>query len=289
MKRWRKTPSSDKSGFALIAVIWLAGMIAALATGFAVKVKLDTILSRNLLQLTEAEYIADGLARLTAWRLARDAAIKSDGTALTCTYRNGVVARISVQDQSGLIDLNSMPPQFFAEFFKRMGAPEAEAKKLATAMEDFRDVDDTAQDGSSEPAVYPGRNFGPKNAPFQSVEEIDQIPGMTDALYRASLPYLTVYSNQAGIAPKAAPTYLRARFDETGSGTFKGMLKDYSMPELRKAFAITVDVEIQDGASFERRAISVSLQQPDKPFVFLEWQQGLGTPQEMQLSTKTCF
>jgi general secretion pathway protein K len=280
---------SNTSGFALIAVIWLAGMIAALATGFAVRVKLDTILARNQLQLTEAEYIADGLTRLTAWRLARDATIKADGTAFNCRYRNNVLARVSVQDQSGLIDLNSMPGEFFAEFFKRLGAPDANASKLAQALEDFRDGDEKAADGLPEPAIYPKHNFGPKNAPFQAIEEIDQLPGMTDALYRASLPYLTVFSNQAGIASKTAPAFLRARFAETSSGEFKGTLKTFNMPALRKAFAITVDVKMEDGAAFERRAISVSLQQPDKPFVFLEWQQGLSTSQDDQSSTIACF
>jgi general secretion pathway protein K len=287
--RSKSTDISKKSGFALIAVIWLAGMIAALATGFAVKVKLDTILSRNLLQLTEAEYIADGLARLTAWRLAREAQLASNGTAYDCKYRNGVTARIIVQDQSGLIDLNSMPILFIADFFKRMGAPDGEAAKLTAALEDFRDTDDTAQDGSPEPTTYPKKDFGPKNAPFQAIEEIDQLPGMTDALYRASLPYLTVFSSQAGIAAKSAPMFLRARFAESGTGAFIGVLKPYNMPALRKAFAITVDVKMEDGASFERRAISVSLQQPDKPFVFLEWQQGLVASGEVSAAKQACF
>ncbi len=285
----RSLTISNTSGFALIAVIWLAGMIAALATGFAVKVKLDTILARNLMQLTEAQYIADGLTRLTAWRLARDAAVNVDGTAFTCRYRSGVLARVSVQDQSGLIDLNSMPGEFFAEFFKRLGAPEGDAAKLAKALEDFRDSDDKAEDGLPEPAVYPKYNFGPKNAPFQAIEEIDQLPGMTDALYRSSLPYLTVFSNQAGIAPESAPAFLRSLFAETSRGEFKNALKNFNMPALRKAFAITVDVKMEDGAAFERRAISVSLQQPDRPFVFLEWQQGLSASQDYQSPTIACF
>ncbi len=262
-------------GFVLVAVIWLAATIAAMATGFAVKVRIDTLTASNLVHNTQVETIADGLANLTAWRLAA-ATWKgpTNGASSICQWRKGITADIRVQDQAGLIDLNTLPPDFFQELFARLGASDVQAKSFADAMLDYKDVDALGQDGSAEPTTYPERNFGPKNGPYQSIEELDQLPGMTDKIYRAALPFLTVYSAQPGIDPLTVPAPFRKLFDQPPTGDFTGFLSRYFGAAQGKTYGLDIRVKTDSGARFRRKAITVILQQPDKPFVFLEWQRG---------------
>jgi general secretion pathway protein K len=281
--------SDNQSGFALVAAIWLAGMVAAIATGFIVKVRLNTLESATLQRLTEAQYMADGLTRLTAWRLARGGATaKTNGTAHACWYRDAVPAVVAVQDQSGLIDLNTMPQSFFADFFVRLGANALHAKELAGALADFRDPDREAAGSGSEPPQYPDRAFGPKDAPFQAIQELDQLPGMTDALYRAALPLVTVYGSQPGIAPEAAPEELRKLYGERPTGDFASALAPYSAPATGKIFEIDVSVKL-GRSRFRRQAIAVILQQPDKPFAFVEWRQGEASEAPIRPPAAPCF
>ena len=44
-----------------------------------------------------------------------------------------------------------------------------------------------------------------KDAPFEAVEELQQVLGMTPAVYRWVAPALTVYSGRRGIDPRVAP------------------------------------------------------------------------------------
>ncbi len=267
--------TGSNTGFVLVSVIWLTGLIAATASGFMIKVRVDDLTTANVNQNALSEQIADGMARLTAWKLSTStASISKDGTPSHCAWKMGVQVDVAVQDQSGLVDLNTMPPAFFEEFFVKLGASAAQAEELSIAMIDYRDVDSEAGNGTAEPAIYPGRGFGPKNGPFQAIEEIDQLPGMDEALYRKVLPLVTVQSSQPGIDPLAAPKELRSLFNETAKAAFTGLLAPYQGASQGKTFGIDVRVTGKNGSQFRRKAIAVILQQPEKPFVFLEWQRG---------------
>jgi type II secretory pathway component PulK len=260
-------------GFVLVAVIWLAGLIAAITTGFAVKVRVDALTASNIVRNTQAELIADGMVRLTAWRLAT-LAEPTTYADQSCMWRKGVTVDIRLQDQAGLADINVLPPTFFAELLRGLGANDRKAKDISEAMLDFRDGDSEAQSGGREPQTYPERSFGPKNAPYQAVEELDQLPGMDEKLYRAILPLVTVHSSQPSIDPKSAPAALRIAFNQSASGDFTGSLINYVGASQGRTFGLDVRVTADNGARYRRRATAIILRQPERPFAFLTWQRG---------------
>jgi hypothetical protein len=61
-------PKSD-DGFVLFSVIWIAGLIAVVASTFAISVHLHVKSEANLAGSMEAELAADGLVRLIAFDL----------------------------------------------------------------------------------------------------------------------------------------------------------------------------------------------------------------------------
>jgi general secretion pathway protein K len=286
------TLEQRQHGFVLVAVIWLAGLIAAITTGFAVKVRIDAMTASNIVHNTQAELIADGMARLTAWRLATDTVPHiADSSPMRCRWNKAALVEVRIQDQAGLADLNVLPPAFFEEFIKGLGVDTISAKQIAAAMMDFRDVDGVAQLGGGEGVSYVNRSYGPKNAPFEAVEELEQVPGITEMLYRTLLPLVTVHAAQPGIDYQTAPAALRGAFNEAPNGEFNGRLAKYTAASQARAFGIDVRVTLYSGAQFRRLALAVILRQPERPFTFLTWQRGGDWSGEtaVQPASNACF
>ncbi len=65
---------SPNSGFILIVVLWIVGLVAAVAVAFVLVVRSQSLSSANRVHLARAELAADGMARLAAYRLAAAAA-----------------------------------------------------------------------------------------------------------------------------------------------------------------------------------------------------------------------
>ena len=61
--------SKSNDGFVLFSVIWIAGLIAVVASTFAISVHLHVKSEANLGGSMEAELAADGLVRLVAFDL----------------------------------------------------------------------------------------------------------------------------------------------------------------------------------------------------------------------------
>ena len=86
-----------------------------------------------------------------------------------------------------------------------MGVDPAKAQSLADAIADFRDADNLPRLRGAEEAQYrdAGLVWGPKNAPFQTVGELQQILGMTAEIYRRVAPDLSVYSVTGALSATA--------------------------------------------------------------------------------------
>ncbi len=282
---------TKKDGFVLIAVIWLAGLIAAAATGLALKVRVDTLATANVIHNSQAELIADGVAKLVALRLAGEQPLRANGSPSLCRWSTAATVDIRVQDQAGLIDLNTTDAAFFEGVFKKLGAATEFAHSLSSALQDFRDLDSLNTEGLAEPQTYPGQRFGPKNAPFQAIEELAQLPDMTDQLYRAILPVVTVHAAQPGVDQFTAPDILRKMFGEITPGEFTGELKDRSGPPQGKIFGLDIRVKTNSGGRYRRYAIVSMVRQPERPFAIMAWQNRLDWNEEppQDTSIPPCF
>jgi general secretion pathway protein K len=262
---------NKENGFVLVAVIWLAGLIAVLSTAFALHVRTQSLMSTYYIKSSNAEFIADGMVRLVAWRLADGQPFSVSGTSQSCMWRKRHHVSFAIQDQGGLADLNVMPEEFFTELLRRLGEPSDRAVSMARAIGDFRDVDTLTSTGANEPVLYDGFGFGPKNAPFETVAELDQIPGMSDQLYAKLVPLVTVHAASTGIDPLAAPKILREVFSEKETGEFEKFLSGFTGAQQGRAFRIKADVTTETGGRFVRSAMVIILRQPDKPFAIVEW------------------
>lgn len=276
-----------RDGFVLFSVIWIAGLLAVIATTFAISIRLHIKSQANLAQGYQAEAEADGIAKLIGYRLAQarlmDASsslLPLNGRPVSCDLAGKAQASISLQDQAGLIDLNQTSPAALKTILGQLGIAQAEA--IAQALVDYRDQDETVFDGSVDEVSLVTGGPGPKNEAFQSVDEIAQaIPKSMADLSELS-PLLTVYSLQQGVDPSAAPPRLKAFLDASGTSPADGGRIPTALSP-HKAFAVDVQVKLASGVTFRRTAIVTLLRLPERPFAILEWRQGEGILDKTQV------
>jgi general secretion pathway protein K len=271
----------NDDGFVLFSVIWIVGLLAVVASTFAIAVRFHVRGEANLSSSVEAELAADGVVRLIGYRLAHAplgeavTGIPINSEPFVCRLGEDGHAIVSVQDQGGLVDLNRAPHNALAAVIDKTADQAGAGTEFAAAVADFRDADGerfgAAGDGSEESLISDGPP--PKDAPFQSVDEIEQVIPADAVDLRTLKTMLTVYSRQDGIDPATAPRLLRAMIEQ---GSEAGGTAIPLAPTQHKTFAIDAEVTVARGSKFRRIAMISLLREAERPFAVLEWRQAAG-------------
>jgi general secretion pathway protein K len=274
---------SDK-GFIAIAAIAFAGLVMAMSIEFATIVRLNNLRAANAIHGFRAQQIADGMTRLTAWKLAEGKPLPINSEAFSCRWRNTAIVEMKIQDMGGLVDLNLAPETLLRDVFVATGEAEARASTIAQNIIDYRDPDQ--QRALPAPSRLPM-----KNAPFETVEELDSVADLDGRTYQSAKTVFTPFSYQSTIDPGTAPVALRKLMGEQMTGPFAGKLAAYAGVSQKRTFLLAVRAQLVGGQRFERVATLNVLRQPDRPFVFLTWNDG---PNERDVtpgvpSMPTCF
>ena len=213
--------AAAQTGFILVPVIFVLALLALVTMTLTRTVTLDVRASAQVLHQAEAESLADGLARLVIRNLVvavvakseadRRGPVRVDGTPLSCRIGGSVIA-VSVKDTAGQIDLNLASQDLLQRLFTGIGLSTDQAVRLAAAVIDFRDPDNIPIADGAEAADYraAGLSHGPKNAPFATVGELEQVFGMTPEVMARVRPLVTVHSRARGIDPSVASAEIRA-------------------------------------------------------------------------------
>lgn len=211
----------NERGLALVSVLWVLALLAVIAGSFTVGARTESKLAYNLGENAKARALADagiqravlallepqteGLVDRRAEEMS-ELGSRLDGTARVWRFGGGEVL-ISIFDEAGKIDLNIAVDELLAGLFISLGVNSGEAAALVDAIADFRDPNDFKRLNGAEETDYraAGRDYGPKNAPFQAIDELQLVLGMTRDLYRRAAPALTVHSGRPEIDPSTAP------------------------------------------------------------------------------------
>lgn len=162
------------AGVALLSVLIVVALLAVLATAAAARVRSETRLAANLLAAAQARSAAEAGIQLALYRLA-------EGSAETRWQADGAVhelrlgearVRVALEDEAGKLDLNLAPQRVLENLL---------SAELAERIVERR-----------------------KDAPFESVDEVQAIPGMRAERFRQARRALTVHSRQPGVLAEAA-------------------------------------------------------------------------------------
>lgn len=207
-------------GFALVVAIFVTGLVALLALSFAASVRRHVQITSNAVSSAAAEAAADagislGIANLLS--VASNARRGAESRAvISCQLPSGATLSVEITDEGGRVDLNIAPRELLAALARGLGYGDEKAGTIATAIVDYRDLDDVlgtsdGERGGSERAAYQAAGrAGPANAAFETVEELGAVLGLTRGDMDRWTPFVTVRSGQRGVDPKSAAPALVA-------------------------------------------------------------------------------
>jgi general secretion pathway protein K len=296
------SPPSRETGIALIAALWLVVLLTVVASGFAYSMRGEALAARNALSLAQARAAADGAIERTAFELSRPRNIADvwlpDGVAHA--WQDGETRlTVSAVDESARIDINAAPPPLLKGLMQNVGGLDADtAQHVVEAIEDWRDADDLRRPNGAEIEDYKaaGRKYGPANAPFSTVGELQRVLGVTPGVMARIVGALTVYSWQPAINPATAsrdvllalPNMTPEIVDAYIAQRSDALANKLPVPPLPQAAGFAVgaapvwrihaEATMGDGVTFVRDAVLRPSADPRRPLIALLWQEGVRAP-----------
>ena len=203
-------PRTRARGVAFVLVLWVIAMLSILLGSFALVARTENLQSRHLFDTTQARYAAEAGLNLAVFGLRKTDPLQrwtADGRPYNFGYGDAEI-EVRITDESGKIDINAANNgDLLTGLFVARGIALDQAQALSDAILDWRDPDDEKRPNGAEIADYKGAGlaYGPANAPFNTVSELQQVLGMNYALYEQLEPALTIYSGSAKPSAAFAP------------------------------------------------------------------------------------
>jgi general secretion pathway protein K len=265
-----------EEGFVLIPVLAALFLLALSAVVLSRSVALDLRITKLANQRAMAAEMSEGMTRLAIRHLiaapplsGKSGELRVDGVPRICAMGQRLVT-VSFIDTDGMINLNRATPALLQRVIAGAGLSEAEAQQLAETIVDFRSTGESSMSGASKLVPYQraGLNHGPKTGPFEAVGELDQVAGMTPALFGKLRPLLTIHSRFGTINPRVAGLPVLQAL--AGSGTsLTELVTAESIDDLRTKVVIPSDFTYIPMTRSVRQTtsntyvVSVVVEQPD--------------------------
>ena len=286
-----------ENGIALIIVLWILTLLTLIASSFIHAMRTEIGIVGNSVARAKLESATNAAVQRAILEIMKPPQLpdrwKTDGTAQSWKYHETSM-QVSINDESAKIDINLVTEVLLRGLLRSQGVPEEEALVLTDAIIDWRDLDNLKRPRGAEEAEYAaaGLSYKPSNAPFQSIEELRLLLGMTPALFARLAPLITIYSRQSGINSqlasrdvlRAIPNVTDIQVDEYLKQRELARTNKQPIPVFTPAtpfpsfgngvMTVRAEASSQDGATFVREAVVMRLPNPKRSYTFLRWQEG---------------
>jgi general secretion pathway protein K len=271
---------------AILYVVWGLGLLAMIAVSFLGTGNVSYALSHTSLEAARQQAaieasIARAVLALTDPRPERRWRV--DGMPQDFTW-GGTSMRVAIQDELGRIDLNQADQGLLTGLLRSAGLSATDAADLADKVLDWRDPNPARRLNGAKEREYrtAGLPYGPRNGPFQSVDELQLVIGMSKELYARLEPALTVHSGRPLFDPQVAPRQalialpgmsaeaLAAAIAARNSGGLRAGTLDPSIPLGGRAFTVRSEISSSHGVDVHEAVIRLT-DRPEQPFWVLSW------------------
>lgn len=184
-------PRHGQCGFALIVVLWTVALLALLASTLLANARIEAKLTLN--RRAEAIAVAAADAAISAAILD----LLRPGVATGGTRRVGLVTvSVGLENLSGRLNPNVVSALMLNALLQRLNVSQQAAENLAAAIVDWRTPGLSPSQHGAKAAAYQaaGLPYGPPGRPFEHLDELGAVLGMTPALLAAMTPRLTLWS-----------------------------------------------------------------------------------------------
>ncbi len=230
----RPDAGAAQTGSVLLYVVWLVVLLSLFATGIGARALFSINLVDRLFEQLRATYALRAAVVLAGGVIARDATPGVDGfseewsdnpaafshrsvasgtISLLAGRRADGEERFGLEDEDRRVNLNTAPEDVLQRLIESVGGlTPREAAERSQAIADWRDPDDREHPWGAEGSYYRSLRhpYDCKNAPFENVEELLLVKGVSPTLYRALEPSVTVYGSGHVNLNTASEPVLRA-------------------------------------------------------------------------------
>lgn len=211
--------SGGQKGFALLIVLMTMGFLALLGTQLVAAARSDTKLANNLKREAVLEAAADGAVAnvMFAMQAARDPQFRADGASRLLRIGETAVS-VRIENESDRINLNTASAALLRALMIQVGAAPAEAGRVAEGIVGWRTAGNNPRAVGAKATDYraAGLASGPPGSPFQSVDELRDVLGVTPVLFERLAPHLTVFTDSDPDMTTRDPVVSRALTDVSG-------------------------------------------------------------------------
>jgi general secretion pathway protein K len=269
-----RLPKRRTRGFALLVVLWAVAMAALIGTEITALGRRETHIAANLKTAVMAEAAADGAVYEAIFRLMRgETGWDGKGEPHAVTVGQFQVT-VTVRDEGGKVNLNDAPLPLLVALFAGARIDTAAAENIAAAVVAWRgDSQATAAQTAAWREQYraAGLDYAPPFEPFQTVDELSLVLGMTPDFYAKVAPYITV-SSAGGVNPDVAEPIVLAAL-QTSSATTPQTQPAANQQSTLSVVTIDARAAGPERAAFARRAI-VNLGGSSSKYSIYEWSRG---------------
>jgi general secretion pathway protein K len=274
----RRQAEAGPRGFALVTVLWAMLILAAIAASIIATGRTESRLSATHRGIAELDAVADAAINLTILHLlAPDAEDRPpvDSTPFAIEFAGYRIA-MSAQDESGKVDLNMADGDLLRQLLIAAGVDARDAQLLLDKILDWREGGIGKRINGAKAGDYRAAGFlyGPRNGPFQSVEELQLVMGITPALYRRLAPSLTIHSQTPWVDPAFAPPDVMTALDGLGGTSAPARQANAARTGgvmVGHAFTIRAALEGPDGLRVARTAVIRLSGTPGAPVGIYRW------------------
>ena len=276
-------------GFVLVLVLWSVILLALMAAGFSASVRAYLRSVTTDKEIVRAEAAADGGINLALMDLATSrkkdvsqSRFAADGSTAACQMPDGGVIAIRIEDEAGKVNLNLANAALLETVFAGAGASADQASAYAAAVLDFRDGDADRRPNGAERDDYvtAGVLARPKDGPFDTVDELDQVLSLPPEFLDQLKPYATVHSGLSGIDLTLAAPGLRAIFEAaplqsaTGGIDGGGQRAEFAARSNDRAYTIHALARLSSGVQYASKAIVEFPERFQQRYQLRQWRRG---------------
>jgi len=284
------TSRTSARGFIVVAVLWILAALSALVLIYLTYVTNTAVVVASSTDRLQTEALAGAGVELAALQLAgRPQAGRPTSGTFNARVGAGRVF-VTFRSEAARIDLNSAPKSLLSGLMIGLGASPSDAARYADRIMAWRAPTELG-DSDPENSFYrtSGVAYFPRHAPFPASEELWLVRGIPPGIVERMLPFVTVFSNVAGVnVLDAAPQVLAALPNMTPE-SLQSVLSQRSDPALdprslvgmaggegatlagSRAYRIAVDVELPGGRRGAAEIVILLLESGDEPYRVLSW------------------
>lgn len=215
----------SERGIALLMVIWVLIILMTIVLSYSYATRTETNSTLSYKEGIEKKFLAEagierGIMEIFYRNVYKNQSINIEGREVwkadNTPYKHQIGSgyyTAAVIDESGKLDINTASDVILKNLLMNSGVSEEDSDAIVDSIMDWKDADDLQRLHGAESDYYMSlpNPYKAKNAPFDTLEELLLVKGMTpEILYgkkekKGIIDFLTVSSKNSAINLNAAP------------------------------------------------------------------------------------